>query len=128
MLPILSVMYLGVELLGHMATQCLPYEELSICFLKRLYYSIFPSVKHEVFNFSTSSLTFAITWFFFFTIAVLFSRKWYFIVVLLWISQLADAVMHCFKNIGHLYIFFGKKYQEDTKLFFYYCVFLITGD
>lgn len=127
MLPILSVMYLGVELLGHMATQCLPYEELSICFLKRLYYSIFPSVKHEVFNFSTSSLTFAITWFFFFTIAVLFSRKWYFIVVLLWISQLADAVMHCFKNIGHLYIFFGKNIKRIQNSFFITVFFLLLG-
>lgn len=64
---------------------------------------------------------------FFFTIAVLFSRKWYFIVVLLWISQLADAVMHCFKNIGHLYIFFGKNIKRIQNSFFITVFFLLLG-
>jgi len=70
---ILSAIYLGVELLGHMAILCLT-EELPNCFLKQLYHFTCLQAVYKGSNFSTFSPTFVTV---FLTIANLMGMKWY---------------------------------------------------
>lgn len=48
--------YLSIELLGHMETLRLTFEELPNCFLKWLYRFIFPLAMNEGSNFFTSQV------------------------------------------------------------------------
>uniref|UniRef100_A0A8D2FEY8 Uncharacterized protein n=1 Tax=Theropithecus gelada TaxID=9565 RepID=A0A8D2FEY8_THEGE len=52
--PILLDLYLGVELLSHMATLCLISEKLPNCFPKQLHHFTFPTEMYESSKFSTS--------------------------------------------------------------------------
>lgn len=49
---ILLVICLVVELLGHMVTACLSFEELPDCFLQELHHVTFPLAVYKGFSFS----------------------------------------------------------------------------
>ena len=95
-----------VDLLGHMVTLDLIFEELSSCFTKQPYHFTFLPAIFKGSDFSTFSPTLINTCPF--DSSRSSECEVYLNVGLICVSQMTNIVEHLFKCIGSLYIFFGQ--------------------
>lgn len=100
--------YLGVDLLDHMVSLCLIFEETTKL-LKRLYHFIFLTVVYECSNFCTSCQTYFSV---FLIIVILVAIKGCLNVILIYIciSVMADDVEHLFKCLLTICVYCLEKY------------------
>ena len=95
---VLLSLYLGVKLVNHMVILCLIFEELPNCYPQWLNCFTFPAAKFEGSNFSKSSPTLAIL--FFFNVTLLVGVKHYLNVVL-WMEEPGGLQSMGSLRVGH---------------------------
>ena len=94
--------YLGGELVGHITACLILFKKLPDCFPKYLHHFTFSSSVYEGSQFSTSSSTFVTT---FYIIAILVDVQGYFILVLIYIYQVANECSFVDLNGGYMCVF-----------------------
>lgn len=123
---ILWGLYLGMELLGHMVTLCLTFEELSDYFPQRRYHFIFIPAIYEGSNFSASSSIVVLC--VFFIIAIQLTWSVISLRVQLCISITTSGVECCFMCLVVIYISFWRNdYSNMLSIFELSCLLFCCG-